>query len=192
MKLLLLMFCSSLFLSANSNRKKVEFLTVLKPVEIYFGYGGIPLKDIKQVIGKRESNNNYLAVNQFGCLGKYQFTKQTLKTLNINPDYFLYKQTLQEEAMDKLLDHNYEYLRKKDLLKYVGKEIEGIYITEAGLLAAIHLLGGASVKDYLRSNGSMKEYYFTNKHGRKIFIRKYDGNKTSIKEYLNLFNNDKN
>lgn len=188
MKLCVLLVSASLFLSANSHRKTIVYATTVLPtVEITFGYGGIPLKDIKDVIAKRESNNNYYVVNQLGCMGKYQFTRNTLKMLKFDPDDFLYKPKVQELAMNALIEYNHNYLQKHNLLKYVGKKVGGIMITEAGLLAAMHLLGGASVKDYLRSNGSMREYWHTYKSGRTVFIRKYDANKTSIKEYLKLF-----
>ena len=36
-----------------------------------------------EAMGKRESSNNYRAVNRFGYMGKYQFGKSTLKTLKI-------------------------------------------------------------------------------------------------------------
>ena len=61
-----------------------------------------------EAMGKRESSNNYRAVNRFGYMGKYQFGKSTLKTLKIkvSKEEFLNNPDLQEEAMHKLLLYN--------------------------------------------------------------------------------------
>lgn len=167
-------------------------------------YGNVTINKIKHILGKRESKNNYYVVNQFGCLGKYQFTLSTLKTLgftkqeikdfihctkvenSIKQTTYRFDPSLQEKAMDSLLARNYRWLKQNRLIKYNNKVVGGIKITTANMLCAMHLLGGEALKDYLRNNGSMEEYYKTTKYGKIIFIRKYDGNNTSIKDYLKL------
>lgn len=164
-----------------------------------------PLEKLKHVLAQRESRGDYHVVNQIGCLGKYQFTKRTLKLLGYTtkdikpfllcykvnkatlkaPESYTYSTDMQEEAMDKLLKANYKWLRQARLLKYKGEVIGGIKITEEGMLAACHLLGGEALKDYLISGGDMRQYYKEYK-SKTIYIRKYDSNGTSIKEYLNL------
>jgi hypothetical protein len=65
-----------------------------------------------------------------------------------------------------------KYELQKELKNYVGKTINGVEITESGLLAAAHLGGVGSVKKFLKSNG------------KRI---KTDGYGTSIQNYINKF-----
>ena len=123
-------------------------------------------------IGFRESSNNYKAVNQFGYLGKYQFGRKTLNSLgfeNVSNREFLENISIQEEAMYALLNHNKKILRRQ-IEKYHGKVIHGIYITESGILAAAHLAGAGNVRKFFR-----KGYEFK------------DGNGTKMTSYMTLF-----
>ena len=127
-------------------------------------------------IGFRESSNNYHAVNQFGYLGKYQFGRKTLNALgyeDVTNRQFLENHSIQEEAMYALLNHNRKILRRQ-ISKYVGETIAGVYITESGLLAAAHLAGPGNVKKFLR-----KGYEFK------------DGNGTKMTSYMIKFSNYK-
>jgi hypothetical protein len=127
-------------------------------------------------IGFRESSNNYHAVNQFGYLGKYQFGRKTLNALgyeNVSNREFLENHSIQEEAMYALLNHNRKVLRRQ-ISKYVGETVAGIYITESGLLAAAHLAGPGNVRKFLR-----KGYEFK------------DGNGTKMTSYMVKFSNYK-
>ena len=123
-------------------------------------------------IGFRESSNNYKAVNQFGYLGKYQFGRKTLNSLgfeNVSNREFLENVSIQEEAMYALLNHNKKILRRQ-IQKYHGQTIHGIYITESGILAAAHLAGAGNVRKFFR-----KGYEFK------------DGNGTKMTSYMTLF-----
>ena len=123
-------------------------------------------------IGFRESSNNYRAVNQFGYLGKYQFGRKTLNSLgyeDVSNREFLENTSIQEEAMYALLNHNKRVLRRQ-IQKYHGETIHGIYITESGILAAAHLAGAGNVRKFFR-----KGYEFK------------DGNGTKMTSYLILF-----
>ena len=122
-------------------------------------------------MGHRESSNNYKAVNKYGYMGKYQFGRSTLKTLKINVSRaeFINNPVLQEQAMHLLLKYNQKKL-KRYIKKYDGKIVNGILVTESGLLAAAHL-GGA---------GSVKKWFRTGK------IRK-DGNGVKITSYMKTF-----
>jgi len=125
-------------------------------------------------IGFRESSNNYKAVNQFGYLGKYQFGRKTLNAIgfeNISNREFLANPSIQEEAMLVLLKRNKHTLRR-EIKRYVGKTINGIYITESGILAAAHLGGAGNVKKFFR-----KGYEFK------------DGNGTKMTSYMKRFAN---
>ena len=123
-------------------------------------------------IGFRESTNRYDVVNQYGYMGKYQFGIKTLKSIGIETTKkeFLSSPDLQEEAMITLLKSNQHNLRRQ-IKKYDGKLVNGILVTESGLLAAAHLGGPGSVKKWLRSGQDFK-----------------DGNGTKITSYIKTFN----
>ena len=122
-------------------------------------------------LGHQESGNRYNIVNQFGYMGKYQFGKSTLKTLKIKvtKEAFLNSPDLQEYAMQQLLLYNKKRLQKY-IDKFEGCKINGILITESGLLAAAHLGGAGSVKKWFRT-GKVKE----------------DGNGVKITTYMQRF-----
>ena len=124
-----------------------------------------------EAIGHRESSNNYLVVNEFGYMGKYQFGKATLKGLGINvtKEEFINDHRLQERAMHMLLSHNRKKL-KRYIKKYEGQIIHGILITESGVLAAAHLAGQGNVRKFLK-NGFVFE----------------DGNGTKMTSYMKQF-----
>ena len=127
-------------------------------------------------LGMRESSGNYKAVNQFGYLGKYQFGRRTLNALgyeDITNREFLANPSIQEEAMYALLSHNKRILRRQ-IEKYHGTTVNGIYITESGILAAAHLAGPGNVKKFFR-----KGYEFK------------DGNGTKMTSYMVKFSNYK-
>lgn len=122
-------------------------------------------------MGHQESRNRYHIVNKYGYMGKYQFGKSTLKTIKIRVSRteFLNNPELQEEAMLRLLRYN-----KKKLQKYIddfdGKVVNGVLVTESGLLAAAHLGGAGSVKKWFKT-------------GR---VRR-DGNGVKITSYMKRF-----
>ena len=122
-------------------------------------------------IGHRESGNRYDITNTWGYMGRYQFGKATLKGLgyNVTKKEFLNNPQLQDSAMMTLLNHNKEKLQTYIDI-YDGKTINGMEITESGILAAAHLGGQGSVKRYFR-NG-------------KVFR---DGNGTKITSYMKQF-----
>ena len=130
-------------------------------------------------LGMRESSGNYKAVNQFGYLGKYQFGRRTLNSLgyqNISNREFLSDASIQEQAMDDLLVHNKKVLRKQ-IKKYNGKVVNGIYITESGILAAAHLAGAGNVRKFFR-----KGYEFKDGNGTKMtsYLKKFSGYELNI------------
>ena len=127
-------------------------------------------------LGFRESSGNYKAVNQYGYLGKYQFGRKTLNNLgyeDVSNRVFLANPQIQEEAMYDLLTHNRKILRRQ-IEKYNGKVINGILITESGILAAAHLAGPGNVKKFFR-----KGYEFKDGNGTKMtsYMVKFSGYK---------------
>ena len=107
----------------------------------------------KEAIAFKESRGNYGVINQFGYLGKYQFGMGTLALIGIdNKNQFLDDPKLQERAFYANASRN-KWILRKDLKRFVGKRMNGVVITESGVLAAAHLSGPGSVKKYLRSGG---------------------------------------
>ena len=126
----------------------------------------------KQAVAFKESQGKYTVVNTLGYLGKYQFGRTTLERLDIyNTSEFLQNPELQEKAFIALCKVN-KWILRKDIKRSVGKTINGIIITESGILAAAHLSGAGNVKNYLRSNGTD---CFSDAYG------------TTIKSYLKKF-----
>ena len=122
----------------------------------------------------KESQGKYTVVNTLGYLGKYQFGRTTLHRFNIyNTQDFLRNPELQEKAFIALCKVN-KWILRKDMLRSVGKTINGIKITESGILAAAHLGGAGNVKKFLRSNGSIR---FSDAYGASIqsYLKRFGG-----------------
>lgn len=140
--------------------------------EMTVPYVGKTFVGFKQAVAFRESRGILNLVNPYGYMGKYQFGRSTLRTVGIYDfNEFLRNQDWQEKAFKALVARNKWELRK-EIEKYCGRVINGVEITESGLLAAAHLGGAGSVKKYLRSNG---------RSGFK------DGFGTSLRSYIKKF-----
>jgi hypothetical protein len=154
--------------------KSVEIVSnsPLLYVELDFGVDLKGHEAFLGAIGLKESSNDYKSVNRLGYMGRYQFGKKTLNSLGIKVSRkeFLNNPELQEQAMDKLLQANYNSL-KKYIDKYEGKVLHGVLITKSGVLAAAHLGGAGSVRRWFRKGIDFK-----------------DANGTSITKYMNKFN----
>jgi len=122
-------------------------------------------------IGHYESGNRYEKVNRYGYMGRYQFGQETLQALDIDVSNkkFLSSPMLQEKAMSKLLEANQRTLRRY-IKKYDSKVVNGIYVTESGILAAAHLGGAGSVINWFKDGVDFK-----------------DANGTPITRYMKLF-----
>ncbi|MFA5556093.1 MAG: peptidoglycan-binding protein LysM [Flavobacteriaceae bacterium] len=137
-------------------------------------FSGRSFTAFKQAMAIRESQGRYDIVNDFGYAGKYQFGRAALRAVGISDrKEFLNNPILQEEAFKALLAIN-KYNLQHEINKYSGKVINGVEITESGILASAHLLGSSSVKRYLRSNGQ---------------TRIADGFGTTIRSYMKKFGN---
>ncbi len=108
----------------------------------------------KEAVAFKESRGDYGVVNQFGYMGKYQFGKGTLDLIGvkISRSEFLSNPELQEKAFYAYLSRN-KWVLRRDIKWFVGKRMNGIEVTESGILAAAHLAGPNAVKRYLRSGG---------------------------------------
>ena len=133
----------------------------------------------KEALAFKESQGKYTTVNSLGYLGKFQFGISTLELLGIyNPKSFLNNPSLQEKAFLANTRRN-KWVLRRDIKRFVGKEIDGIEVTESGILAAAHLAGPGNVKRYLRSLGAED---FTDAYGTGIayYMRKFSGFDTSF------------
>ena len=129
-------------------------------------------KNFLSAIGRRESSNRYDIINRYGYMGKYQFGRKTLNAIgfkNISNSKFISSPRIQEAAMITLLRVNKKNLRRQ-IKRHAGTVVNGVYITESGLLAGAHLAGAGNVKKWLRNGKRFK-----------------DGLGTSVVSYIELF-----
>ena len=161
------------------NNLSSQLVTVL-PVDVtQFEEAPIPFTGkkylgFKEAVAFKESQGNYFVVNTLGYLGKYQFGKGTLEMIGIyNPKEFLRNPNLQEKAFEANASRN-KWILRKDIKRSVGKKINGVVITESGILAAAHLAGPGSVKKYLRSGGTQG---FSDAYGSTVryYMKRFAG-----------------
>lgn len=88
-------------------------------------------------------------------------------------DLSLFPPKKQEEVIHKLLNKNEKVYLKDQIKEYVGKEIDGVKITKAGILSA-SFLGFDYVDKFLKSGGK---------------VNPADANGHSIKDRMKLFEN---
>ncbi|MEN3322461.1 peptidoglycan-binding protein LysM [Mariniflexile soesokkakense] len=148
---------------------------VNKPISPILGKSFV---GFKEALAFKESRGDYFIVNTLGYLGKYQFGAGTLKLIGIhNPSLFLKDPELQEKAFVANTQRN-KWILRRDIKNFVGRKLNGILITESGILAAAHLAGAGSVKNYLRSYGIDN---FEDSYGTTIeyYMKKFSGYDTS-------------
>jgi len=189
--IMLLIFAS--FIGFTDNQEVPITLKVNEPTKVLFPkdktvfastmvsppFLGSSFIGFKEALAFKESSGNYFAINTLGYLGKYQFGKGTLKLVGIsNASNFLLDPILQEKAFETNIARN-KWIMRRDIKKFVGKNIRGIQITESGMLAAAHLAGPGNVMKYLRSYGRINT---KDAYGTSIdkYIKKFSGYDISI------------
>ncbi len=146
-----------------------------------FPYTGKTFTGFKEAVAFKESQGKYTLINSLGYMGKYQFGRAALRAIGIqNNSEFLSNPRLQEKAFKALLAKNKWELRD-EIEQYNGKIINGIVISESGILAAAHLGGAGSVKKFFRNNGkrTIKDNYGTS---LESYMKKFGGYDTSFIE----------
>lgn len=135
---------------------------------------GLNWNDYTRVISKLESSHRYEVTNQYGYLGKYQISHKYLNDFGFTgtEEEFLKDRLSQELVMAKYSYNNILFIKKYNLNRFIGDEINGIKVTLFGMMASAHLVGVKNLNDYLNSNGE---------------IVAKDGNNTSIEKYLKAF-----
>ena len=154
---------------------QTEFLNFNLP------YTGKSFTGFKEALAFKESQGKYTIINSLGYMGKYQFGRAALRAVGIHDSSeFLSNPRLQEKAFKALLAKNKWELRK-EIEQYNGKVINGIAITESGILAAAHLGGAGSVKKFFRNNGkrAIRDNYGTS---LQSYMKKFGGYDTSFIE----------
>ncbi len=117
---------------------------VMAPPFLGSSYNGF-----KDALAFKESQGRYGVVNTLGYLGKYQFGLSTLNMMGVyNAEEFLGDAALQETVFDTNIARN-KWILRRDIKRFNGKRINGVEITESGILAAAHLAGAGNVKKYL-------------------------------------------
>jgi|SRR5690606_16684836 len=132
----------------------------------------------KEALAFKESRGEYHIVNNYGYMGKYQFSRSTLRTIGFkDTENFLNDSRQQEEAFLVYTSLN-KWVLRDYIKRYTGKTIGGIKVTESGILAAAHLAGPGNVKKFLRSSG---ENRFEDANGTSIryYLKKFSGYDTS-------------
>ena len=130
------------------------------------------LISFKEAVAFKESQGKYRLVNSLGYMGKYQFGIQALKSVGVrNSKAFLKDPALQEKAFIALLSKN-KWILRNEIERYEGKMVAGVEITESGILAAAHLGGAGSVKNFFKNKGNR---YFRDAFG------------TSLRSYMKAF-----
>jgi len=133
---------------------------------------GKRLIGFKEAVAFKESQGKYRLVNSLGYMGKYQFGSKALRAIGVkNEKAFLKDPALQEKAFIALLSIN-KWILRNEIERYEGKIVNGVEVTESGILAAAHLGGAGSVKNFFRNKG--------NRHFR-------DAYGTSLKSYMKAF-----
>lgn len=159
-------------LKGNDLEKEVNFERALPKLgKSYDGF--------KEAVAFKESRGNYRTINEFGYMGKYQFGIGTLELLGIyNGSEFLNSPQLQEAAFYTNTSRN-KWILIRDIARFEGKVINGVKVTESGILAAAHLAGPGSVKKYLRSFGAQA---FSDAFGTSIknYMKRFAGYDTSF------------
>lgn len=158
---------------------EAELMPFIAPVTPkFYLFLGKSYVGFKEALGFKESRGNYHIVNDYGYMGKYQFSRATLRMIGFkNTDNFLYDTRQQEAAFLAYTSLN-KWVLRNDIKRYVGKTIGGVKVTESGILAAAHLAGAGNVKKFLRSAG---ENSFEDANGASIryYLRKFSGYDTS-------------
>jgi len=160
-------------------QEEIQKQCLIDSIKLQEVYHKQELDKFLSAIGHRESGNRYGITNKWGYMGKYQFGRSTLKGLGfkVTKEEFLSNPQLQEEAMLSLLLHN-----KEKLQEYIdifdGQTVNGMLITESGILAAAHLGGQGSVKRYFKHGKVFRDGY-----GTKItsYMEKFSGYDIKLK-----------
>lgn len=114
-----------------------------------------PVEMFMKKIAAIESGGKHTAVNEFGMMGKYQFSPHTVRVLGfkVSQQQFLQNPRLQDSVMLSYMKANHRELEPL-IRRYDGKVVNGVKITRAGILAGAHFAGSYGVKSFLINGGN--------------------------------------
>lgn len=127
---------------------------------------------------KSESSGDYEVVNDEGFMGAYQFGDRRLQdyqqanNFRFTQNEFLNSPELQDKVFEWHVKDYKKRIKKAGLDSYIGKTINGVEVTEDGLVAVAHLGGFGGMRQFLKTNGKDDEA---------------DSNGTSMTDYLRKF-----
>lgn len=146
------------------------------------------------------------AINAFGYIGYFQFGKTALQTIGYkdtngnwtgldganSQESYLNSREMQIKAVNRLINENCKLLRNNNFNEYYGKTINGVELTESGVIAGCHLVGLGGLAAFLDVPNNLK--FVKKKIDGKMVVTnqkhpQYDGNKVHISEYIRKFNN---
>lgn len=150
--------------------------------------------DYLSALCTRESGCNPTSINQFGFIGSYQMGEAALidsgyyqrdgsnandwrgrwtgkNGINSLAD-FQASSAKQTQAINDYNAKQWTYIQADGSDNFIGQTINGVLITESGLLAGAHLVGHAGLKTYLQSGGT---------------VVPKDANKVAVSNYIAKF-----
>ncbi len=168
----------------NSAYKKVVNINIDESYHYRGNY-----QDFKDALGFRESTDRYGIKNDSNHWGRYQMGKDALKDAGFmdsngnwtelarsygvtSLDDFLNNLNAQDVAFDLFVRVGLGYIEYYKLDQYIGQTMNGVKITESGLIASIHLVGIGGTIEALEAGD---------------LFSKTDGNKVPAKEYMENF-----
>lgn len=158
---------------------------------------------------KKNVANNPIArkiINNLGYMGYFQFGTSALQAIGyknsngswsgvngaVSQESFLNSREMQIKAVNRLIDYNCKLLRNNNINEYYGKTINGIELTESGVIAGCHLVGLGGLAAFLDVPNNLK--FIKKKINGKWVVTdqkhpQYDGNNVHISKYIEEFNN---
>ena len=105
-----------------------------------------------------ESSGDYNIVNKSGFMGAYQFGnarlddyREATNTKFTNSE-FVDNKELQDKVFEWHQEDIKEFITEKALNTYIGQKINGVEVTENGLIAVAHLGGNGGMLKFLKTN----------------------------------------
>lgn len=132
-----------------------------------------PVEKFMDRISEIESGGNHKVVNQYGMMGKYQFSPTTVRGLGfrLSKNEFLSNPHVQDTVMLAYMKANHRDLQYF-IDRYEGKTIKGVKITRASILAGAHFAGSGGVRAFLTNSS---------------YTGTVDGNGTTLRYYMSKF-----
>lgn len=147
--------------------------------------------DFLQALASAESSNKAGTVNRLGYAGLFQMGEMALqdagyyrgdRSRGVNDwagswsgrdginglNDFLANPQAQVNAITRYHQIIENYISAQGLRQYIGTTINGVLITESGMVAGAHLVGMGNLRDWLRSGGT-----YIPRDGNKVPITSY-------------------